>query len=485
MVEENLPLTATENTENVSVDSASEAETLSEGLTEETLALLRQKHKNGLSFEEALAAVEVGNDLPVPELIWESPLADTFNIRERKLSVAKELGERFPKTEGCLARASGEIGVVKWNSAWQREAELASERLGAAARELAEASAGFACVSGLIPPGGTLVAIRDLQNLTGALLAVRGEDSKLVFGDDAETELSRLRDAVAVAENCARHQSMLSLSYPENAWAEKNLELWLKWWNEAAFSRAFPRWMKRRKVVSALRMLAGEKSKSPSDPRVDLGNLIAIRVCKKEFEENYRGLSDAYPSLLPGMKPCGASERVAALEKARKAVVAVSQALSSVPEKQDAWLAVLSRWMSGEDPAFFKSGPVEKAFDSVSKALAEVSAARRALAELLNREHIASSCETPEALAAFAEELYADRERWAAVCAWNMSAIAAERRGMSAVADLIRAGTLAAESAVRAFNAEYCRRWLVAAAELGGCSRSELRSRIVEFLKKE
>ncbi|MBR6798304.1 MAG: hypothetical protein IKM45_06450 [Opitutales bacterium] len=489
--EENLPLTV-ETTENtpaesgedcVPVSTVSAEEISSEELPEETLGLLRQKHKNGLSFEEALAVAERGKEVLSPELVWENPLADSVNIRERKQKTAEELGVRFPQTGGCLERASGEIRVLKWKPAWQKETETAAENLREAACALSEVSAEFACVSGLIPPGGTLSAIRDLQNLTGALLAVRGENAELVFGAKAEDELSRLRDAAALAENCARHKSLLSLAYPEDAWKEPELDLWLKWWNEAAFSRAFPRWLKRRKVVASLRKLAGEKSKSPSDPRVDLGNLIAIRVCKKEFAEKYLGLTKTYPSLLPGMEPCGAPEKVAALEKARKAVAAVSQALSCVPEKQEAWLAVLSRWLSGKDPAFAEAGPVEKAFEKVEKAMFAVGAARNALAELLGGDGFAGTCETPEALAAFAAELYADRERWSAVCAWNMSAVAAERRGMAALANAVRTGTLEAEAASIAFDAEYCRRWLIAAAELGECSKTELRSRLLESLK--
>lgn len=490
--EDNLPLTA-EVAENPPAESGGDCvpaepvaseEIPSEELTEEMLGLLRQKHKNGLSFEEALAAAELGKDTFSPELVWENPLADSVNIRERKRRTAEELGERFPRTGGCLERASRAICVLKWNPAWQKETEQAAENLRAAACALAEASAGFACASGLIPPGGTLSAIRDLQNLTGALLSVRGENAELVFGAKAEDELARLREAAALAENCARHKSLLSLAYPEDAWKEPELDLWLKWWNEAAFSRAFPRWFKRRKVVASLRKLAGEKSKSPSDPRVDLGNLIAIRVCKKEFAGKYLGLTKTYPSILPGMEPCGAPEKIAALEKARKAVAAVSQALSSVPEKQEAWLAVLSRWLSGKDPAFVKAGPVEKAFEKVGKAMAAVGEARNALAELLGGDGFAGTCETPEALAAFAAELYADRERWSAVCAWNVSAVAAERRGMAALANAVRAGTLEADAASIAFDAEYCRLWLIAAAKLGECGKTELRSRLFESLKK-
>lgn len=426
--------------------------------------------KNGLSLAVALATVARGEAVPATELVWENPLEDSLNVRERKLRTAEDLGTRFPKTQGALLRAAGTIAVFKWTEQWQKSAEAAAAKLIEASVALGEASADFAVATGLIPSGGTVCAIADLQKLIGALLAVRGEDSSLVLERTAEETLSRLRDAASLAENCARHKSLLSLPYPENACENESLETWLKLWNEAAFSGAFPRWMKRRKVVSALRKLANCPTQSPLDPRVDLGNLIAVRVCKAEFAEKFSDLAKAFPQLLPGMKPCGALVRIAALEKARRAVASALEQLASVPEKCEAWAAVFARWLRGNDVAFAKSGSVEKAFEKTGVALAEFSAARESLAEILGADISERLGETPEAAGAFAEALLADKALWRDVCAWNSAALSAGRRGMGALAAAVRAGTIDAADAKIVFETEYCRRWAEAALASEGLS---------------
>lgn len=452
-------------------DSATEPELISDVVSscgEEMREDFHTLHKNGLSIAVALATVAQGEGLPEIDLVWENPLADTFNIRERKQRVAEELGERLPKTGGALTRAAGGIKTSRWSSAWQQATEKAAKKLSATADALAEASANFAVATGLIPSGGTVRAISDLQKLVGALFAVRGENSSLVLDGTTELTLSRLRDAASLVENCARHKSLLSLKYPENASENPELESWLKIWNEAEFSRAFPRWMKRRKVVAALRKLAGCSTQSPLDPRVDLGNLIALRSCKAEFSGKYSDLSKAFPSLLPGMKPCGALARIASLEKARRAVAGALMSLESVPEKREAWLAVISRWLGGSDIAFAKSGLVETIFHEVESALAEFGEARAYLAELLGVEPWEQDIfgETPESAKTFAENVLADRERWRDVCQWNSSALAAARRGMSALVDALLAGTLEASDAKRAFDVAYCKRWAEAASKI-------------------
>lgn len=415
--------------------------------------------KNGLSLAVALATAANGENLPAADLVWENPLADSLSMRERKLSVAEDLGTRFPKTQGALLRASGVIAAFKWTEQWQRSAENAAKKLAEASVALGEASADFAVATGLIPSGGTVRAIADLQKLIGVLLAVRGEDASLVLAETAESTLSRLREAASLAENCARHKSLLSLPYPENACENESLEMWLKLWNEAAFPGTFPRWMKRRKVVSALRKLANCPTQSPLDPRVDLGNLIAVRVCKAEFAEKFSDLVKAFPQLLPGMRPCGALVRIAALEKARRAVTAALEQLASVPEKCEAWAAVFARWLRGNDVAFAKSGSVEKAFEKTGAALAAFGAARESLAEILGADISERLGETPETAGAFAEALLADKALWRDVCAWNSAALSAGRRGMGALAAAVRAGTIEASDAKLVFETEYCRRW--------------------------
>ncbi|MBP3301645.1 MAG: hypothetical protein J6L64_00700 [Opitutales bacterium] len=426
--------------------------------------------KNGLSLAVALATVARGEAVPAAELVWENPLEDSLNVRERKLRTAEDLGTRFPKTQGALSRAAGTIAAFKWTEQWQKSAEAAAAKFVEAAVALGEASADFAVATGLIPSGGTVRAIADLQKLIGALLAVRGEDSSLVLERAADATLSRLRDAASLAENCARHESLLSLPYPEKACENESLESWLKLWNEAAFSCSFPRWMKRRKVVSALRKLANCPTQSPLDPRVDLGNLIAVRVCKAEFAQKFSDLAEAFPQLLPGMKPCGALVRIAALEKARRAVASALEQLASVPEKCEAWAAVFARWLRGNDVAFAKSGSVEKAFEKTGAALAAFGAARESLAEILGADISVRIGETPETAGAFAEALLADKELWRDVCAWNSAALSAGRRGMGTLAAAVRAGTIEAADAKRVFETEYCRRWSEAVLEVEGLS---------------
>lgn len=443
---ESAPVPAPEATEEDMVDPA-----------------LRKKfnltRKNGLSLAVALATATRGENLPAAELVWENPLADSLSMRERKLSVAEDLGTRFPKTQGALSRASGVIATFKWTERWQKRAENATKKLADAAVALGEASADFAVATGLIPPGGTVRSIADLQKLIGALLAVRGEDASLVLEETAEATLASLREAASLAENCARHRSLLSLPYPENASENKSLETWLKLWNESAFSGAFPRWMKRRKVVSSLRKLSGCPTQSPLDPRVDLGNLIAVRVCKAEFAEKFSDLAKAFPQLLPGMEPCGALVRIGALEKARRAVVAALEKLESVPEKREAWAVVFGRWLRGNDVAFAESGAVEKAFEKTGEALSVFGTAKAELAEILGAEISENIGETPETASAFTEALLADKALWRDVCSWNSAALAAERRGMGALAGAVRTGTIDASDAKKVFEAEYCRRW--------------------------
>lgn len=452
----------------------------SEEMPPDLYAFLHTPRRNGLSLAAALALAERVADVPAVDLVWENPPEDSFNVRERKLRVAEDLGIRFPKTCGALSRAAGAITATKWSQVWQDSAERALLELSQSAGLLGEASVNFAVATGLIPVGGTIRSIANLQKLVGALLAARGEEAYLVLEKTGDSTLVRLREAASLVENCARHKSLLSLPYPEDAPENPSLESWLKLWNEAAFSGAFPRWMKRRKVVAALRRLAGCSTRSPLDPRVDLGNLIAIRVCRADFSEKFSDLTKAFPRLFPGMEPCGALDRVAVLEKARRAADAALTRLESVPEKREAWKTVFERWLGGGDPAFAASGIVEHVFEETGKALAAYEAAKATTEEVFGESISERWGETPDSVRAFSEELLADKPLWREVCSWNAVEIAAARRGMGALAEAVRTEALPASEARSVFDAAYCRRWAEAllGAEENASFAAMLKSRI-------
>lgn len=453
------------------LDRVNEAETAAgdgAGTADETLAraaeFLREKRANGLSVADAVNIVrEARGDVPALDLIWEKPEADTMNVRERKFAAAENLGAAFPRASGALTRAAGTIASPKWSAAWQSAAEKAAENFAEAAEAIAEKAADFTAATGLLPLAGTLGALKNLLKLVGALLAVRGEPDALVLGADAEKTLATLREAAALAESCARHKALLSLPYPENACENPHLEEWLKLWNEAEISRALPRWRKRRKVVRALRELAGNAEKEPLDPRVDLGNLIALRASRSEFSEKFSETEAAFPSLIRGLEPCGALARIDALEKARAAVAAALAELECFPEKRDAWQTAFSRWLGGNDAAFAPGGAVEKALRETKSALAKFDECRTALFDATGTAFSANARSAQDA-AAFAREMLADRKLWRDVCDWNRAALAAERRGMAALAEAVRAGTVPAERSREIFEVNYCRRWAEAVA---------------------
>lgn len=433
--------------------------------------ILRAKRGNGLSLEDAVAAALAAEDEAPPSpplaLIWENPLADTANVRERKFSVAAGLGEAFPKTGGALARAAGAITAAKWSAAWQSAAEEAAENFAAAAENLSARAADFTAATGLLPAAGTLSSFRALLRLVSALLAARGEDGgseALVLGAEAEKTLASLREAAMLVECAARHKALLSLPYPEDACEDSRLKEWFKIWTDSEFSRTPARWMKRRKIFRALRELAGGTEKDPLDPRVDLGNLIAIRNCRLEFSEKFSGFPKKFPTLFRGFEPCGALARIDALERARAGTAAALKNLENVPEKRDAWRAVFSRCLGGSGEAFRKGGDAEKALAAAQSAL-EAFEARRG--ELFEKTGVtfSPSASGAEDASAFAREMLADRASWRDVCAWNSAAIAAERRGMAALASAVRAGTVPAGRARDVFVREYCRRWAAAVVE--------------------
>ncbi|MBQ7332205.1 MAG: hypothetical protein IJW39_03035, partial [Opitutales bacterium] len=188
------------------------------------------------------------------------------------------------------------------------------------------------------------------------------------------------------------------------------------------------------------------------------------------FAEKFSDLVKAFPQLLPGMRPCGALVRIAALEKARRAVASALEQLASVPEKCEAWAAVFARWLRGNDVVFAKSGSVEKAFEKTGAALAAFGAARESLAEILGADISERLGETPETAGAFTEALLADKALWRDVCAWNSAALSAGRRGMGTLAAAVRAGTIDAADAKRVFETEYCRRWAEAVLATEGLS---------------
>jgi len=334
----------------IETDAAPEAQPNAEAPANEALAeILLRKRKNGLSLAEAIEFALAHEALPAVELAWEKPLADTENMRLRKIQTAQALAGTFGEARDVLSRPAGTITTARWTPAWQRDAEKAVREFSASAETLSASAADFTAATGLLPLAGTLKEFRALLGLVGALIAVRDEDSALVLGADAAEKLSALREAATLSENLGRHESLLSLPYSENAAESPALEPLLKTWREAENARAFPRWVKRRKVVRALRELAGGTKQKPLDPRVDLGNLIAVRTCRGELAEKFSELAKAFPSLV-GI--AGALPRIEALEKARAAVVAALERLENFPEKREAWNTVIARWLAGTDPAF-------------------------------------------------------------------------------------------------------------------------------------
>lgn len=416
---------------------------------------------NGLSLAAAAETVLRGAEKNVPEiaLTWAEPLKDSENIRQRKIKTAENLGRAFARADGCLERAAGTLGIRAWSETWQKNAELAAENLIAAAKKLDAAAADWTTVSGLLPLAGTLPALRETVRLVGALLDVRGEDATLISDDSCAEKLEKLCAATALAENCARHKALLSLPYPESASKNPHLEKLLRVWNEAEFSPAFLRGLRRKKVFAALRNLAGTPKRDSADPRVDLGNLIAVRNCEEEFEENFSEIRNAFPGFFADSDFPKTASRLSAIKKARMEVAAMLAKLESVPEKRDAWATVIARWLRGNDPAFAAGGEVENAFAALASALENF---RKCVGE----SEILTGTVLPEKVAEFASatgdfiaELLADRGRWRAVCAWNAAVFSSGRRGMGELVAAVKNRSVPAESAAFVFEVNYCRRW--------------------------
>lgn len=437
-----------------------EAQTLRDTLAK-LPKILHEKRQNGLSLAEAVGVICAGEGLPEIELRWErgSPATDTQNMRERKMRVAAELAEKFAETQGCLARAAGKIASPTWSQGWQRKAEHATKALRDAAEKLDNALVDLTVATGLLPASGTLVHQKEWLKLTEALLAVRGEAPELVLGEDAVKNLETLRSAAVLADNCARHKSLLSLPYAPEAADDPGLEDLLKTWREAEISWVLPRWLKRRKVIRALRVLADGTQSVPLDPRVDLGNLIAIRSCKKDFAEKYTEISAAFPSLIKNLDSVGVIPRIAALEKARMLATAALEKLESVPEKREAWCVAIRRWVGGKDPAAAPGGAIPKALEAANAALVDFTAAQTAFEEAVGTVLGRSFFESLADAVRFAEEFFADHEAWRNICDWNGAALAAERRGMTALTAAVRAGEIAPEKIGEVFEVNYCRDW--------------------------
>lgn len=423
--------------------------------------ILHEKRKNGLSIAEAVSVICAGESLPKIELRWErgSPLTDTLNMRERKMRVAAELVEKFVETQGRLSRAAGKIGSPRWSQGWQRKAENATKVLRAAAEKLDNALVDLTIATGLFPVSGTLVHQKEWLNLIAALLAVCGESPELVLGENAVKNLETLRAAAVLADNCARHKSLLSLPYASEAADDAGLDDLLKTWREAEISWGLLRWFKRRKVIRALRVLAGGTQSVPLDPRVDLGNLIAVRSCKRDFAEKYTEISAAFPSLVKSLDSVGVIPRIVALEKAHMLVNAALEKLESVPEKREAWCVAIRRWVGGKDLTAAPGGAIPKALDAANAALVDFAAAQADFEEAVGA---ALGCSFFESLAdaiRFAEDFFADHEVWRNICDWNDTALAAERRGMAALTAAVRTGEISPENIVEVFEVNYCRDW--------------------------
>lgn len=422
--------------------------------------ILNAKRANGLSLADAVSVVCGNESAPQVDLVWEKPLADTVIMRERKLKAAEDLSSTFAETHGALARASGVIARPAWSQSWQRDMERAAGTFSSALEKLRAEMEKFTETTGLLPADDSLKSFDALLKIAAALASVRGENSTLVLGDDAQEKLSALRAAATLAENCARHKKMLTLPYRDSAADDPRLEDWLQTWRDADIAWFFPRWLKRRKVFAALRSLAdAPAADAVPDARVDLGNLIAIHACRKEFSEKYAQLSAAFPTLVPGVDQHAALLRLDALEKTRATVAAALARVADVPEKQDAWKTVFARWIDGKDGAFVSGGAVEKSLAAADAARTAFASAVAAFNNCAGAELPAAVTQTPEAAAAFSSEFLADAESWRDICSWNSAALAADRRGLGALVEAVRTRAIPAEKSREFFETNYCRRW--------------------------
>ncbi len=423
---------------------------------------LHDRRRNGLSFAEAIGVVCCRENDPKIELSWKNPVDATEGNRRKKQDIAKELGRAFDAAGEKLSGAAGSVAARVWSMEFQRAAEAAAGAFADRARELGARADAFLSAARLADFAGEAPLprerLRALRGLVAALIAVRGEADAgtLVFGADAAKNLAALRDAAKLAESCATHRGLLSLPYAATATDSPELDALLRLWDESKISWALPRWLKQRKVVRALRVLAGGSEKSPEDPRVDLGNLVALRDKKREFAEKFSALADAFPSLLKkDLSDCGALPRLDALDAARAAVDSAAETLA--PDARGAFRAAVEAAFRGNVCA--PGGAAEKALADVNAAERAFEAARAALEELFAAPLPEAALASAESACAFAEEALDAREFWKSVCEWNAAAKRASDNGMAAFAAALRDGSLAADAVERVFETNYCRRW--------------------------
>lgn len=446
----------------IETDTAPEAQQNAEAPANEALAeILLRKRKNGLSLAEAIEFALAHEALPAVELAWEKPLADTENMRLRKIQTAQALAGTFAEARDVLSRPAGTITTARWTPAWQRDAEKAVREFSVAAETLSASAADFTAATGLLPLAGTLKEFRALLGLVGALIAVRDEDSALVLGADAAEKLSALREAATLSENLGRHESLLSLPYSENAAESPALEPLLKTWREAENARvpALGEAEKSRSRIAGTRRQ--DKTKTAGSARRSRQSHRRAHVSRRTRGKIFR----ACESVPVARRHRGSAPRIEALEKARAAVAAALERLENFPEKREAWNTVIARWLAGTDPAFAAGGTTEKALAEANAALAKFNEAKNALAEIAGTALPSAATETAETAGNFAQAMLADIDSWKKICEWNAAALAAERRGMRAFAENVRNGNVPADRVEEFFKTDYCRRWADAVCE--------------------
>jgi hypothetical protein len=412
----------------------------------ELVAVLHQRHPNGLSLHQAIGRVVRDHTPGTPRLAWPAGTEHDGAAYQHLVDIARRLGLNGD-TAVALAAEFGALGQTQWSNAWQAEVATLAADVPPAMDALAAAAERLLSLTRLPLPCAEAGEAEHLAALMRLLLHTHGLNLSFAFAPDTPARLAAIRHAAELITTYRQVAQTLSVPYADEACRRIPIDSLREDWRAAEGRFWFLATLAKNKVTQQLASLGGASGK-PDTPR-DLDTLERLRDLMSALDQ-----LDADLQGVPGWK--GLASDLARMDRACQLGEGIRGRLSTLAASPDQLIdlrAAVARLVVDANDLLGPDGQVSAATAALEQAVTRHAQVSGQFGNLL-----ATTGPVPldaQGLRATAASVQRQPARLKAWCDWCRVRDEARDAGLAPLAEALAQGRIAPAACVDTFTTAY------------------------------
>lgn len=410
------------------------------------VAVLHQRHPNGLSLHQAIGRVVRDHTPATPRLTWPVGTAHDAACYQHLLDLARRLGLNADAAV-TLATEFGAVANSQWSNGWQAELAALAKVVPQALDALQAKAEQVLALTRLPLEAADTAQAQGLAVLARLLLKAHGLNLSFAFSPDTPARLAAIDHAHPLIDRYEQLRQALSVPYADDACRRLAFDSLREAWKAAEGKFWFFATLAKNKVTQQLASLGGATG-TPDTPK-DLDTLERMRDVMAELDQLDTDLQG-----VPGWRGVASDRpRMAQARELAEGIRRQLSALAGAPDHLIDLRTAVARLVVEANELLGPDGQVAAATTALEQAAAQEAQVNGQFNRLIGaQEALPLPASARREAAAAIERQPARLKAW---CDWCRVRDEAREAGLGPLADGLVSGSVTASSCVGTFITAY------------------------------